>query len=446
MTARAVGVLSDRLGEQRDNMAQRRKLTETTIAQAVVPSGRRQLFLWDSQITGFGVRILSGGSKIFWLQYRPSGGRSVSARMIRIGPWPSISVADARKAAKALAGQVARGDDPAAKKQEARRHESSNLRTLLAEGGPYQRELGRRRIVAAKVIMSGLNRGLHRLLSKDVADLTRREFVSAIDLIVAAGKPGAAGELRKYSHTFLEWCVSTGRAHHNVLAGLRRPKRSRAERLAAASNGGTALTDDQIRKLWQTAGGFGSFGSLVRLALLTGARRGELAGLERSHILADRLVILPEHAKTGARHEIPLTPLMRSIIAGEPGTASPLIFRSAKTGGRLKGWTKLVARLQRASGVDFRLHDLRRTVRTLMTHYRVDHDVAELAIGHAREGLRRQYDFAELWDLRCNAFAKVSNHVAALIDQPTGKSATIERASEIYGEAAAAVRAVCDLH
>jgi hypothetical protein len=91
---------------------------------------------------------------------------------------------------------------------------------------------------------------------------------------------------------------------------------------------------------------------------------------------------------------------MRSIIAGRASTASPLVFPSSKTGGRIKRWTKLVAKLQRASGVDFRLHDLRRTVRTLMTHCRVDHDVAELAICHAREGLRRQYDFAELWDLR----------------------------------------------
>jgi integrase len=261
-----------------------------------------------------------------------------------------------------------------------------------------------------------------------------------------SGKPGAAGELRKYCRTFLEWCVSTGRASHNVLAGLRRPKRSRAQRLAATANGGTALTDDEIRKLWQTAGDFGAFGTLVRLALLTGARRGELAGFEHSHFLADRLVVVPEHAKSGAQHEIPLTPLMRSIVAKEPITTSPLVFPSSKTGGRIKGWSKLVAKLQRASGVDFRLHDLRRTVRTLMTHYRVDHDVAELAIGHAREGLRKQYDFAELWDLRCDAFAKVSGHIAALISQPTGKRATIERASGIYGEAPAAIHAVDDRH
>jgi integrase len=396
------------------------KLTETMITKTTVPLGSVQAFLWDSQVTGFGVRVLAAGSKTFWFRYRTPGGRSGKNRMVRIGGWPAVSLIDARKAARDLAGQVARGQDPAAKRQADKHRDSSTLRALFAESGPYQRELERRSIVNRKAVLSSLNRGLHRLLSRDVADITRQNFVTAITAIEDQGRPGAAEDLRKFSRTFLEWCVSTGRASHNVLAGLRRPKRSRAQRLAAAANGGTALTDDQIRQLWQAAEDFGAFGRLVRLALLTGARRGELAGLERSHILADRLVVVPEHAKSGAQHEIPLTPLMRSVIAGKPVTTSPLVFPSSKTDGRIKGWSKLVAKLQRASGVDFRLHDLRRTVRTLMTHYRVDHDVAELAIGHAREGLRRQYDFAELWDLRRDAFAKVSHHVAALLGQPTG--------------------------
>ena len=71
--------------EQMDNMAQGRKLTETMIANATVPPGKPQAFLWDSQVTGFGVRLLAAGSKTFWFQYRPPGGRSVSARMVRIG-------------------------------------------------------------------------------------------------------------------------------------------------------------------------------------------------------------------------------------------------------------------------------------------------------------------------------------------------------------------------
>jgi len=392
-----------------------RKLTETIVRDAPVPT-TGQTMIWDSSVTGFAVRILPGGSRTFWFQYRTPGGRSGTNRMVRIGTYPETSVANARKRALDFAGQVVRGQDPAAQRAEAKRHDSSTLRILLVEEGPYHRDLERRDIVARKVALSSLNRGLHRLLSRDVAELTRRDFVSAISALEAAGKPGAAGELRKHSHALLEWCVSTGRASHNVLAGLRRPKRSRAERLKAVANGGRALSDDEIRNVWQAAGHLGTFGALVRLALLTALRRGELAQIERARdLLADRIVVRPEHAKTGAQHEVPLTALMREVIAGSQISTSPLVFPSSKTGGRLKGWTKLVAKLRQASGVDFRLHDLRRTARTLMSRLGVPEDLAELAIGHVRADLIARYNKDTVWEGRRDAFTRVSDHVAALI-------------------------------
>ena len=396
------------------------KLTETTVGRAPVPTSG-QTMIWDSSTTGFAVRILPSGARTFWFAYRTAGGRSGKNRMVRIGTWPTVSLADARKAARKLAGQIADGKDPAAARAEAKRRHSSTLRTLFAEGGPYSQELEHRGIVARKVVLSGLNRGLHRLLGKDVADLSRRDFVAAISALAAAGKPGAAGELRKYSHRFLEWCVSTGRASHNVLAGLRRPKRSRAERLKAVSNRGRALSDDEMRRVWAAAEGLGSFGALVRLGLLTALRRGELAQIERARDLrADRIVVQPEHSKTGNPQMVPLTTLMREIIAGAPITSSLLIFPSSKTGGRLKGWTKLVAKLQQASGVAFTLHDLRRTARTLMSRLGVAEDIAELAIGHVRADLVARYNKDQAWEGRCDAFARVSAHVAALIGAREG--------------------------
>jgi integrase len=405
------------------------KLTETAVSRAGVPA-TGQTMLWDSSVTGFSVRILPGGSRTFWFQYRTPGGRSGTNRMVRIGPWPTVSLADARKRARDLAGQVARGADPAATRAEAKRRNSSTLRSLLATDGEYAHHLKRRHIVNAKVIMSGLNRGLAKLMSKDVAAITRQDFVSAIAAIEADGRPGAAQDLRKFARTFLEWCVSSGRAHSNVLAGLRQPKRSRAERLKAAANGGRALSDDEIRKVWQAAGdkSFGSFGGLIRLALLTGLRRGELAQIERKRdIRTDRIVVQPEHAKSGNPHTVPLTPLMREAIAGEPVTTSPLIFPSAVTGGRIKGWTKLVAKLQQASGVYFHLHDLRRTVRTLMSQLGVPEDTAELAIGHVRADLIARYNKDQAWEGRCDAFARVSAHIAALIGACGGAAAVAMR-------------------
>src|SRR5215831_17498164 len=356
----------------------KKRLTEAAVDRAHCPPAG-QVFLWDGDVKGFGVRILSSGRKTFWFQYRPEGGArsrprpgrksgTVISRMIRIGTFPASSVAVARKRARDLAGKVAHGGNPAAERQAERMRDKATLRALLAEGEAYPRELERRGVVNIKPALSSLRRGLHGLMSTEVTHLTRRDLVNAIDAVEHDGRPGAADDLRKFTRVFLEWCVGSGLLTANPLAGLRRPMHTRAERLKAASNGGRALSDDEIRKLWQAAESFGTFGGLVRLALVTGLRRGELARLERARdILADHIVVQPEHAKTGEQHEVPLTPLMRIVIGAQPVTTSPLIFPSVVTGRRLEGWGGFVPKLRRASGVHFRLHDLRRTCRTLMS-------------------------------------------------------------------------------
>ena len=394
-----------------------KKLTEAAVRRARAPA-TGQTFLWDGAVRGFGTRILSSGSKTFWFQYRPRGG---SSRMIRIGTFPTISVAKARRVAHTYAGDVAHGGNPAADLHAERIRDKATLRVLLAEDGPYQRELQRRRIVNVNRAMSSLRRGLARLMTKDVTALTRADLVAAIAAIEDDGRPGAAGDLRKFTRVFLEWSVGRGFLTANPLAGLRRPVRSRAERLKAAANGRRALADDEIRALWQAAAQLGSFSALVRLALLTGLRRGELAQIERARdLLADRIVVQPEHAKTGTQHAVPLTPLMHDAIAGAPITTSKLLFPSVVTGGRIRGWTSWVAKLQQASGVDFRLHDLRRTARTLMSRLGVPEDIAELAIGHVRADLIARYNKDEAWEGRRDAFIKVSAHVATLIGAREG--------------------------
>ena len=396
----------------------RKKLTEARVKRVRRPK-TGQVFLWDGEVRGFGVRILPSGSKTFWFQYRPRGGGS--SRMIRIDSFPKISVAKARDQARVFAGKVSSGGNPAAELRAERMRDKATLRVLLAEGGPYSQELERRGVVNIKPALSSLRRGLHGLMSKEVTYLTRRDLVAAIAAIEDDGRPGAAQDLRRFTRVFLEWCVGSGFLTANPLAGLRRPMRSRAERLKAGANGGRALSDDEIRQLWQSAGSFGSFGGLVRLALLTGLRRGELAQLERARdLLTDRIVVRPEHAKTGAQHEVPLTALMRTVITGAPVTTSKLLFPSPATGGRLAGWTRWVANLRQASGVNFCLHDLRRTARTLMSRLGIAEDLAELAIGHVRADLIARYNKDDAWAGRRDAFTRVSAHIAALIGAREG--------------------------
>src|SRR5262249_55235650 len=153
-----------------------------------------------------------------------------------------VSLAQARKIAKRHAGAVAKGEDPAAEKQEVRRRASAQLGALLAEDGPYERSLRRRHLVNVKPIMSALRRGLPKLMIKDVAAITRTDFIAAITALEDQEKPGAAIDLRKHARSFCEWCVERGLVNANVIAGLRRPKQTRKQKLAAEARKARALS------------------------------------------------------------------------------------------------------------------------------------------------------------------------------------------------------------
>ena len=148
-----------------------------------------------------------------------------------------------------------------------------------------------------------------------------------VEALEAAGKPGAATQLRKTTRTFLEWCVTKGLVQLNVLAGLKRP----------ATHALTASTTPHAREKpspmpksapsGPLARGLGSFGGLVRLAMLTGMRRAELAGLTWADVHDDRIVVQPHAPRPASPHAVPLTPLMRNVLAAQPRPPRRWCFR-----------------------------------------------------------------------------------------------------------------------
>ena len=351
----------------------RTPLTKSRIEKAKVPLGTGQIMLWDPIMSGFGVRCLPGGSKTFVFRYRPhGGGRNVNPRLLKLGAFPSISLDDARAAARIHAGDVAKGKDPAQQRAEERRRNRATLGKLLAEGGPYELHLKERGLVNFKLTLSSLRRGLKAHMATDVAALSRNDIVTAIDALTKLGKRGAAAGLRKHARTFCEWTVAQGLAKFNPMAGLRAPSRTRHQRLQDSEHKGKALTDSELVKVWRTAQAIqdrsqrgervaGSFGALVQLALLTGMRRGELSQLQRDrHVLTgehaidnrgidgDRIHLPKAITKTAADHDIPLTPLMRAVIAAQPRGLSPLLFPSRITGA--PWWRRLEPRAALTSG------------------------------------------------------------------------------------------------
>lgn len=93
------------------------KLTKRTV-DAFAPPDEVQVIHWDSEIRGFGVRILKSGLKTFILQYRNAEGIK---RRTNLGRYGVMTVEQAREKAKIQLGTVAAGEDPADDARQARK-------------------------------------------------------------------------------------------------------------------------------------------------------------------------------------------------------------------------------------------------------------------------------------------------------------------------------------
>ncbi|EJK81628.1 Arm DNA-binding domain-containing protein [Rhizobium sp. AP16] len=83
------------------------------VVDAAQPN-RERYHVWDSELSGFDLRVGPTGVKTFILRYRADGGgRSATQRILTIGRFGSVTVEQARKLAKAKLGGVAAGEDPA---------------------------------------------------------------------------------------------------------------------------------------------------------------------------------------------------------------------------------------------------------------------------------------------------------------------------------------------
>src|SRR5215471_7067480 len=113
--------------------SKRIRLTERLIAKAVAPPGKDEDWLSDSVAPGLLVRILRGGSRTYYFWYRSEpGGRRAEKERVRLGSFLSLSLKDARAAARVHAGEVAKGKDPARERKEQRRRARATVGKLLA--------------------------------------------------------------------------------------------------------------------------------------------------------------------------------------------------------------------------------------------------------------------------------------------------------------------------
>jgi len=382
----------------------RKKLTPKLI-DCLPAATERRYEVRDEIVTGLMVRVSYTGARVWYLTAivndRP--------RRIKLGTYPVLSLADARDKARDVLRQIQLGifekasDEP--------------IRFTLGEVIPqfielYAKPRNRSWKPTARVLTK-----FAPLYDKPIDTIKRGDVVRVLDELVASGMGTGVNRALAAIKKLFSWCVDRGTIDINPVAVLKAP--------AKEVDRDRVLTDTEIAACWfgAEAEGF-PFAPFAKLVILTGQRRGEVAGLRWSELdLANATWTIPaQRAKNATQHVVPLAPLAVSILSALPRFAgSDFVFTTTgKT--PISGFGRLKDRLEAAVGSkDWRLHDIRRTVATNRAMIGVQPHVIEAVLNHKSgivSGVAAVYNRHAYTQEKRAALTKWAEHVNAITCKP----------------------------
>jgi integrase len=430
----------------------RQKLTAAFIMAPPKPSKGRVVY-WDTAQPGFGLRVTATGHKSFVVQYRAGGGRKGTDRLATIAA--TLKLDDARKEAKKIAGDVAKGLDPVETKRKEREAGSTTVKAILEDYLTHRCGMtrdedgnaifdGRRRSGAEQ--LSTFERYVYPQLGEiQVEDLKRSKITVMLDGIAKKGGPVMADRTLAYLRAVLNWYAS--RTDDWVSPIVRGMARTKSKERA----GTRVLADDELRDLWLALDTAADvlplcYPHYVRALLLTALRRNEVSEgawpevetLCRDGFKGEIWTIPGARMKNKRDHAVPLTPAVMTLIGDKPRDAKrrPYLFSTAGGLTPFSGFSKAkksldeqIAKIRKTDDREpmppWKLHDLRRTAKTLMQRAGVRPDISERVLSHAISGVEGVYDCYSYLPEKRDALDKL----AALVDHIVNAGLNFEKIS-----------------
>jgi integrase len=325
-------------------------LTEARV-KGLQPDADRRYYA-DSKTRGFQLAVYPSGVKSF-LIYRWVHGR---ADRIFIGRWPDLTVEQARKIAERMNGEIAQGRDPGAEQRQKRLEGTlSNLfeRYLELHARPHKQPSS----VAEDEAL--YRRYLSRWATKPLSTITRRDVERLHAHVGEKHGRFAANRALALLTTMFSKAAHWGWNGPNPTAGVSKfsEKEHARERFLTAAEMPRflkALSEDPDA----------DFQHFILLALLTGARSGNLIALRWSELDLNEATWRIPRTKGGKPQLIPLVPPALRILARRREQANgDWVFPGRVPGEHREGFRKPWDRLlERAGLVDLRPHDLRRSL------------------------------------------------------------------------------------
>ena len=362
-----------------------------------------------------GLNLRVGTTRKTWSVYHRTGGR---LKQSKLGYFPAMALADARKAARELVERLAAGAPPLPPEP----HPSASLTLggLIDRYQAHRRRKGGRGTKSLAQSIRVVRNGLKDYLALPAASFSKHDLRVARD-VIAARAPTAANRTQAYLSPILRWAEAEDLIPYDfsraVIRVGREVKRNRI------------LSHHEIKAVWAACDKLDdtieqrSYARLVRFLLLTGQRRGEAAGLQHGHVFGGVWRQSADSHKAGREHKLRL-PLQALGLLGI-GTAHQWCFPGA-TGGPITGaWTRLKAELDRLSGVQcWRLHDLRRTFASGLQELSVDYWTIEALLNHSLPGVAGVYVRAELDVARASALRLWAVEIERIVGSASAGSGT----------------------
>lgn len=360
------------------------KLTKRTVDTANPTSKPR--FVWDGELTGFGLRVLPTGVKSFVVQYRTATGRS---RRMTLGRYGALTPDEARKLARTALLEVSQGGDPVADRQ-SRRH-AETMRELLQRYLVEHVEVHNKSRTQAEV-----RRLVEKIIEPAIGHLAvksvTRSDIEKLHRSLGSTPRQANFVLSVLSKVFNlaeHWDIRN--EHSNPTRGIKRYPENARERF---------LSEPELAALGQSLREAETVGlpwiikadpdrrkhvrkdaseqrtpmnpiaiAVFKTLLLTGARLSEVLELQWVHVDQENALLALPARKGQGRKAHPVSQAAISTISGLPRQAgSPFVFPSPTDPKRhiSKEYIETCwQRLRAHAGIDdVRIHDLRHTVGT----------------------------------------------------------------------------------
>src|SRR5262245_4048094 len=249
------------------------KLDASTVRKMSPPKGDdKELFAWDTELEGFGLRVRKRNDgtivRTWAVQYRIHG----RTRRISLGPLEKLTPTEARKAARKIFGRVANDSDPQAERQAKRRESRQTFRAVVDEYlAAWDGKLRPASLAMTKLYLTGpYFRLLHGM---GIGEITRPDVSGCIRAVERKHSTATAATARRHLSTFFAWCLADGLlgSGANPVDGTHRP--------ADPKPRDRVLSDAELVTIWNASAGDDDHSRIVKLLILTGARRGEVGGM-----------------------------------------------------------------------------------------------------------------------------------------------------------------------